>query len=122
MLQIKKKLPYWHKICRYVLSIYADIPVNADIPDLKVGISKLVNNYNNSDYKRANAEKYCVFALKSKDCLADRIVHNVLIDAFEVEIERPPKNKNSIIQKEKKNALKFQLVVGHRPKFCVTTK
>ena len=43
-----------------------------------------------------------LFALQSKDCLADGKVHCVLIDASEVEVERPKKNKNSTTQARRK--------------------
>lgn len=43
-----------------------------------------------------------LFALKSKESLADGKVHCVLIDASEVEVERPQKTKNSTTRAKRK--------------------
>ena len=44
-----------------------------------------------------------LFLLPSKETLADGKIHCVLIDASEVEIERPQKTKNSTIQERKRD-------------------
>ena len=50
--------------------------------------------------------------LQSKECLLDGKVHSVLIDASEVEIERPKENQEFYYSgKKKRHTLKFQLIV-----------
>ena len=47
-----------------------------------------------------------LFALQSKDYLADGKVHCVLIDASEVEVERPKKTRTLLLKQEEKAHLK----------------
>ena len=44
-----------------------------------------------------------IFDLQSKEFLTDGEIHSVLIDASEVEVECPKKNKNSTIPERKKD-------------------